>query len=120
MNTTDLVVALVLICMLGFAGYKTWQRLTGRTSCCGGAKERVPTKRIKNVIGTMTVQIGGMQCASCKNSVLKAINALDGVSAKVNLEKNTATVSFNRPLDAAELTQAIEKRGFEVKHIETH
>ena len=119
MNTTDLIVGLVLIVILGFAGYKTWQRLTGKVTCCGGPKENVPTKKISDIIGTKEISIEGMHCSSCKNSVLKGLQALEGVSAKVSVENKSAVVSFNREVSDEELIQAVEDRGFQVLSIAT-
>lgn len=40
-----------------------------------------------------TITIEGMMCAHCQAHVDKALNAIDGISATVDLEKKTATVT---------------------------
>lgn len=118
MNTIDIAMGLVIVVILVFAGRKTWQKITGKASCCGGSKEKVQTKKIKNVIGKKIVQVEGMHCVSCKNSVLKGLQALEGVSAKVSVEKKSAIISYNREISDEEITTVIEKRGFKVVAIE--
>lgn len=118
MNTIDIIIGLLIVAILGFAGYKTWQKLTGKASCCGGTKEKVPTKKIKNVIGKKCINIEGMHCGSCKNSVLKGLQSIEGVSAKVSVEHKNAVVSFNQEISDEELAKVIEKRGFKVVSIE--
>ena len=67
--------------------------------------------------GQRTIRISGMHCRNCANSVTNALNAIDGVSAKVSLKDNTAEVSVDRTVDDADLKQAVEKAGFEVVSI---
>ena len=43
---------------------------------------------------TKTILIEGMSCAHCTGAVTKALNALSGVSANVDLETKTATVTL--------------------------
>lgn len=118
MNATDLVLYIILAVVLFFAGRSTWQRLAGTKTCCGTTKEKVPPKKLENIIGTKTIHVKGMHCDNCRVSVTKALNALDGVSAKVTLSKEIAVVSYNRDVSNTELTEAIEDRGFEVASIE--
>ena len=56
----------------------------------------------------------GIAGENCRCSVTAALDALDGVAAKVSLENGTARVSFERPLSDEELAQAVESAGFEV------
>ena len=51
------------------------------------------------VIGRRTIKISGMHCQNCANSVTRALNAIDGVAAKVNLRQNCAEVSYDRTID---------------------
>ena len=64
---------------------------------------------------TKTIAIKGMSCAHCSAAVTKALNALGGVSAAVELEAKTATVTLSDVgvTDAA-LTAAIVDAGYEV------
>jgi Cu+-exporting ATPase len=62
----------------------------------------------------VTLDIGGMTCASCVRRVEKALNRVDGVQlAEVNLATEVATVSYDpaaATLDS--LTTAVGKAGY--------
>ena len=64
----------------------------------------------------MVVHIKGMACKHCSGRVEKALNALEGVSATVNLEAGTATVVGN--VAAETLRNTVEALGFTVTSIE--
>lgn len=119
MGSQDIIIIIVLIGLIGFGGYRTWLQLSGKKTCCGGTKETVKVKKLKNVIGTKTIHIEGMHCDHCKNSITNALNTIEGVSGKVNLTKKIATVSFNKSISDEELIEAITKKGFEVISIES-
>ena len=62
----------------------------------------------------ITLQVGGMTCASCVGRVEKALKALPGVlSASVNLATERASVQALPSLSAATLAQAVVKAGYE-------
>ena len=48
-----------------------------------------------------TLKIDGMMCMHCVGRVSDALNALDGVSAKVVLEDNAAYLELSGDCDAA-------------------
>ena len=61
----------------------------------------------------ITLQVGGMTCASCVNRVEKALLKVAGVStASVNLATETATVQALADVPVAALTAAVEKAGY--------
>ncbi|MFI3209204.1 MAG: FeoB-associated Cys-rich membrane protein [Eubacteriales bacterium] len=47
MNEIDILIGLVIIVILGFAGYKTWQKFTGKASCCGGSNMKSVMKNLR-------------------------------------------------------------------------
>ncbi len=61
-----------------------------------------------------TIFIEGMSCNHCSNRVEEALNKIEGVTAKVNLEKNSATVVINDKIDDSLLIETIEKAGYKV------
>lgn len=65
---------------------------------------------------TTTIDIKGMTCAGCVNSVTKALKGIDGVQdANVNLEKGQATVTFDdAKANVDALKQAVEDAGYDV------
>lgn len=65
-----------------------------------------------------TMHIEGMHCGHCKANVEKALNALGGVSAEVNLDAKTAEVKLTKTVGDDVLKTAVEDLGFEVTGIE--
>ena len=119
----DTIIILVVVMILIFALKGSIRHFRGEGACCGGGSGSVKTKKAKKktldgpVTGQRTIRISGMHCRNCANSVTNALNAIDGVSAKVSLKDNMAEVSFDRTVDDADLKQAVEKAGFEVVSI---
>ena len=63
------------------------------------------------------IVIDGMMCGHCSGRVEKALNGIDGVSAKVDLGKKTAYVSFDSDVSDAKLRSAVEDAGYKVVSI---
>jgi Cu+-exporting ATPase len=62
---------------------------------------------------SLTLQVGGMTCASCSGRVEKALRGAPGVDgASVNLATEKATVTSAAPIDAQTLIAAIVRAGF--------
>ena len=61
--------------------------------------------------------IEGMRCSHCSGRVEAALNALDGVSAKVNLEEKTATVTLSQSISDEILIKSVTDAGYTVKEI---
>lgn len=64
------------------------------------------------------ITINGMSCAHCQARVEKALNAIDGVQAKVDLGKNIATVTLSAPVEDEALKNAVTEAGYEVVSVE--
>ena len=64
-----------------------------------------------------TIKIEGMMCSHCSGRVEKALNALDGVTAVVDLEAGTAAVTLTKEVSDDTLTAAIVNAGYEVTGI---
>ena len=65
---------------------------------------------------TKTMKIEGMMCAHCSGRVEKALNDLPGVTATVNLEAGTASVTGDAADDV--LTKAVTDAGYKVVSIQ--
>lgn len=59
-----------------------------------------------------TVRIEGMSCKHCAMRVEKALNALEGVRATVNLEAAEALVESDSELSDALLAEAVTRAGY--------
>ena len=66
----------------------------------------------------ITMKIEGMMCAHCKAAVEKALNAIDGVKAAVDLEAKSASVDAPADMDKEVLKKAVEDAGYDVVGIE--
>ena len=67
---------------------------------------------------TRTMKIEGMMCMHCSGRVEKALNAIDGVSATVDLDAKTAHVTAEPQVEDSALKAAVEDAGYEVISIE--
>ena len=66
---------------------------------------------------TKTIKIEGMMCPHCQGRVEKALNALEGVTAVVDLEAGTAAVTLTGAVSDEALRQAVTDAGYEVTSI---
>lgn len=64
------------------------------------------------------IHVEGMSCGHCSARVEKALNALEGVEAKVDLEAKTAFVRAGEGITDEVLKKAVEDAGYEVTGIE--
>lgn len=62
-----------------------------------------------------TINVGGMGCAGCANTIQDALEILDGVTeAAVDLESDTATVTYNPDaVSSDDFKEAIEEAGYD-------
>jgi len=65
-----------------------------------------------------TIFIEGMSCAHCSGRVEAALNALEGVQAKVDLEKKLAEVELTKEVGDEVLKKAVTDAGYTVTSIE--
>lgn len=65
-----------------------------------------------------TMKIEGMMCPHCQAAVTKALNALEGVKAEVNLEKKEAYIEASKEVTKEALTEAVTEAGYEVLSVE--
>ncbi|MFZ5427457.1 MAG: heavy-metal-associated domain-containing protein [Thermodesulfobacteriota bacterium] len=64
-------------------------------------------------MATRTIEVKGMSCNHCVQSVTQALSALEGVSGvKVDLLGGTATYEETTPVPEADVKAAIENIGF--------
>ena len=61
-----------------------------------------------------TMKIEGMSCGHCSARVEKALNAIDGVSAAVDLESKTASITLPKEVSDDILRKAVEDAGYDV------
>ena len=66
---------------------------------------------------TTKLNISGMKCGHCVQSVSDALNALDGVTATVSLDEAMATVQSTDAIDYKVLVKAVEDAGYRAQVI---
>lgn len=93
----------------------------GCSSCSGSCPSAGKGASDKNTVypasSSLVLDITGMHCEKCSTSVTEALNALDGVSAEVDLKNNSASVKLSKEISAEKLESAVSDRGFEVTRI---
>lgn len=76
-------------------------------------------KEMKQEEKKMKVMIvDGMACMHCKANVEKALNAIDGVQASVELDNHLARVELSKEVEDEILIKAVEDAGYTVKGIQ--
>lgn len=60
------------------------------------------------------MKIDGMSCAHCQARVEKALGSIDGVQAKVDLEKKIAQITLTKPVADEILKNAVTEAGYDV------
>lgn len=84
---------------------------------CESPAEQIETQKGTSTM-TKTMTINGMMCAHCQAHVEKALNAIDGVTAAVDLAAKTATVTLSKDVADEVLKNAVTEAGYEVVSIQ--
>ena len=84
-------------------------------SVCPKAETETMQKEDTGMERTLTIE--GMMCAHCSGRVESALNALAGVTARVDLEKKPATVTAGAEVSDDALRKAVEDAGYKVTGI---
>ena len=115
----NIIIIVILIALFAIGIRALIKHFKHESSCCGGGSQavKVPEKKLDHVIGTKIVRVDGMTCDHCKGWVEKAINEIDGASAKVDLKKKEAVVSMSREMSDEEIIAAVKKAGYRVVEI---
>ena len=66
---------------------------------------------------TKEMKIEGMSCMHCVARVEKALNGLEGVEAKVDLDKKTAFLTLNQDVADQKLVDAVTDAGYDVVEV---
>ncbi|WP_026508247.1 heavy-metal-associated domain-containing protein [Butyrivibrio sp. MC2013] len=116
MNINVLVI-LILLLVFALAIRGSIKHLRGQGSCCGGGSSTVreADKKLNGpVIQKKVFGIDGMHCENCTERVKRALNRIDGISAKINLRKKEALVLYEKEVEDDILIAEIERLGYKV------
>ncbi|MFA5327230.1 MAG: cation transporter [Prolixibacteraceae bacterium] len=87
-------------------------------SACQSPKQKTDSSKSEVAVAKVetTLRVEGMTCTECEQSVAKGVNALAGIdSISANHLDSTAFVRYDpSKTDLAQITKAIEDRGYEV------
>ena len=67
---------------------------------------------MSQLLEPVTLSVQGMTCSSCVNTVEKALNKLEGVSATINFATETAHILAPADMSPKDLIKVIEKAGY--------
>ena len=67
---------------------------------------------MSQLLEPVTLSVQGMTCSSCVNSVEKALNKVDGVSATINFATETAHILAPADMNPKDLIKIVEKAGY--------
>ena len=116
---STVIISLVILVMLVLGVKNMRKRLS--SGCCGGGdaprRDPVKDKNRKHYPFAATLEIGGMSCRNCAVHVENALNGLDGVWAKVDLDKREARVLMKAGLSDEQLTRPVAAAGYTVSGI---
>lgn len=89
--------------------------VTGLLGACSSTP-KTAEKTAAPVIVEANLRVEGMHCDDCEASIAKGVNQLAGIdSISANHEDSTAFVRFDKnKTNIAEISKAIEERGFHV------
>ena len=113
MNAVLIIVLIAIVVLAAVSGAKHFK---GQGGCCGGGGELRPERKKLDdpVTEEKIISIDGM-----RNRVERAINKIDGASARVNLHKKEAVVSLDRKIDDETLKNAVESAGYKAVSVKT-
>ena len=67
---------------------------------------------MSQLLEPVTLSVQGMTCSSCVNSVEKALNKVEGVSATINFATETAHILAPSDMNPKDLIKIVEKAGY--------
>lgn len=99
------IFTLFVICML--AGCQSRNANSGK---------QIPDRPDPSKLGIVVVNIQGMSCTGCEETITGSVAALDGINAcRASYVKGIAKVEFDTTLiSTADIKHAIEKTGYKV------
>ena len=117
---TNTIIIIILLFMIVTAIKSTIAHFKGEGACCGGGgtQKLIRPRRLKKVLSVTTVHIKGMMCDHCAARIQNALNSLEGINAKVNLNKETAVIKSDREMNEARIKEVIADLGYAVASME--
>lgn len=110
------IILLIMMVIVIFAVKSSLLHFKGRGGCCGGnSTGTTQTKELKNkVIGSVEISVSGMHCDNCAEKLIDCLQSIEGISAKVDLAKSNAIISYDQPIDMQQVYSIIENSGYKI------
>ena len=112
----QIATVILLILVILSAIIMTVRKFRRGGGCCGEheAEIKIKRKRIrrKDYPFRMEFRIHGMTCINCAHRVESALNALDGIHARVDLNSGKAKIYSQQPPDETLLFSVTAKAGY--------
>jgi len=113
--SVDIIIIAILVILIAYGLKETIKHFKGEGACCGGGSSKPKKKKLNgNICCMYTFKIEGMHCQNCANTVMRAVNDIEGASAKVSYKRKIAKVYCDRQIDEQIIKEAICKRGYKV------
>lgn len=114
-----IIVIIVLLVIVACAILSIRKRIKYGSSCCGShdaapTKIKVHDKNKAHYPYTYTLTVDGMHCSNCALRVENALNSIEGIWAKVNLENKKVLVLSKNKIEGEELSKAVAAAGYTV------
>ncbi|MBE6990074.1 MAG: heavy-metal-associated domain-containing protein [Ruminococcaceae bacterium] len=115
-----LVAAIAAAAMGGI--YSLVKHAKGQGDCCGGGGNIVDSCEKKTLegpaLGRYILHVEGMHCDNCRRTVERRLDKFDGAVCRVDLNRKTATVTYDRPVDPEQLRLAVTMMDYQVTGID--
>ncbi len=122
MRGAELLLLCGLVLLIGASLFWTVRRARQGSACCG--PKAAPVKRTgcmdrdrRSYPYEIRFRITGMTCDNCAARVENALNALDGVWARVRISDQTARIRCREKPDEAMLKRAVHEQGYGISEI---
>lgn len=120
MSTAIICIILIVTAVFGIKSYA--KKLTlgccGTSSQSGVKKIKVKDQNVSHYPYSRVLMVDGMTCGSCAARVENGLNSLEGVWARVSLDRGEALVLMKAEYADQELKQAVRDAGYIVYRVE--
>ncbi len=111
------VIILIIAVLLGVGIRHIYRSIRYGKTCCGSGKAMDKKVRVKdrnkaNYPFSYKLKVEGMVCAGCARNVENAINSVDGLWARVDLEHKEVSVLSKREMDRGDFAGILSKTSY--------
>ena len=113
----NVIICLIIAALAVVAFFSARKHFQGKSGCCASSGNTIEEEKqlTEPVILEKTAAIEGMKCDNCRIHVQNALNRIDGVYAKVNLKKQTASIKYTKEVSDETVENAVKDAGYLLK-----